>query len=188
MNQLKVTPGFVTILAATAYFGSARLFAAMVIGAVVHELGHLLAMRLLGCRVERLTLSACGAELKVRNGANLSFQRELLLCLSGPAANLAAILLLRILNAAPLLLGANLLLCAFNLLPVRPLDGGNALYAVLSLLLPAQWAERVTAALSRGLALLLLAIGAYLMLQPMGRPWLLLMGLWLTCTAFRRED
>lgn len=186
MRRIKVTLGFVALLSASAYFGSARLLTAMLTGAAVHELGHLAAMRLLGCRLERLTLSACGAELSVENRSGVSFRRELILCLSGPATNLLLVLVLTLLNRAPLLLGANLLLGAFNLLPLRPLDGGNALFAAMSLLLPPLWAERLTLWLSRGLALLLLAAGICLFRAPEGRPWLLLMGLWLTCTAFAR--
>ena len=187
MNRIRVTPGFVVLLSASAYFGSARLLAALLTGAAIHEAGHLLTMRLLGCRLERLTLSACGAELVLENRVNLSFRRELLLSLSGPAANLLSALILTALDEMPLLLGANLLLCVVNLLPLRPLDGGTALFAALSLLLPPLWAERLTVWLSGALALIVLAAGVCFFFHPEGRPWLLLMGLWLTYTAFRRR-
>ena len=122
-GRLVVTPGFVALLSASVYFGSLRLTGAFLLAAAIHELGHLLALRFMGAAPERLTLSACGAELTVRSG--LSFRRELLLCLAGPAANLLTGMGLSALGRWPLLLGASLLLCAFNLLPLRPLDGGN---------------------------------------------------------------
>lgn len=183
-GRLEVTPGFAALLSASAYFESLRLTGAFLLAAAIHELGHLLALRFMGAVPERLTLSACGAELTVRSG--LSFRRELLLCLAGPAANLLTGMGLSALGRWPLLLGASLLLCAFNLLPLRPLDGGNALFAFLSLVCAPDRAERLTAVFSRGAALAVLTLGGVL-LGKNGRPWLFFMGLWLTCGAFRRN-
>ena len=157
---------------------------AFLLAATIHELGHLLVLHFMGTAPERLTLSACGAELTVRSG--LSFRRELLLCLAGPAANLLTGMGLSALGRWPLLLGASLLLCAFNLLPLRPLDGGNALFAFLSLVCAPDRAEQLTALFSRGAALAVLMLGGVL-LGENGRPWLFFMGLWLTCGAFRRN-
>ena len=183
-GHLVVTPGFAALLSASAYFGSLRLTGAFLLAATIHELGHLLVLHFMGTAPERLTLSACGAELTVRS--ELSFRRELLLCLAGPAANLLTGMGLSALGRWPLLLGASFLLCAFNLLPLRPLDGGNALFAFLSLVCAPDRAEQLTALFSRGAALAVLMLGGVL-LGENGRPWLFFMGLWLTGGAFRRN-
>ena len=82
--------------------------------------------------------------------------------LAGPAANLLAALVLTALGGErwPAAVGANLVLCAFNLLPVRPLDGGRALYLLVSWAAgPAageaagRWAGTVAAAALSGLIL-----------------------------------
>lgn len=127
--------------------------------AALHELGHWIALRLLGARAAALRLSVLGAAMEVDSG-RLSYGGELAAVLAGPAANLLAALALTALGEGrwPAAVGANLVLCAFNLLPVRPLDGGRALYLLVSWAAgPAageaagRWAGTVTAAALSGL-------------------------------------
>lgn len=101
--------------------------------AAAHELGHWAVLRALGAEVTDLRLSALGAVLETDSG-RLSYGGELAAVLAGPAANLLAALVLTALGGGrwPAAVGANLVLCAFNLLPIRPLDGGRALYLLLS--------------------------------------------------------
>lgn len=103
---------------------------ATVLGAAAaHELGHWIVLRLLGAEVTGFRLSALGAVLET-DSARLSYGGELAAVLAGPAANLLAAVALTVLcdGRRPAAIGANLVLCGFNLLPIRPLDGGRALY------------------------------------------------------------
>ena len=126
---------------------------ATVLGAAaVHELGHWVTLRLLGAKVTGFRLCVLGASLETDSG-RLSYGGELAAVLAGPAANLLAALALTAAGRGPAAAGANLVLCLFNLLPIRPLDGGRALYLLVSW--PAgpgageaavRWAGSVTAA------------------------------------------
>ena len=159
--RVQVTGGFVLL---TAWFVLANGWEPLVTvlgAAALHELGHWIALRILGAKAAALRLSVLGAAMEVDSG-RLSYGGELAAVLAGPAANLLAALVLTALGGErwPAAVGANLVLCAFNLLPVRPLDGGRALYLLVSWAAgPAageaagRWAGTVAAAALSGLIL-----------------------------------
>lgn len=189
IGRVVLYPGFVALLSASAYFGSLRLLAALLTAAAAHELGHVAAVWCTGRKLNRLTLTALGAELTLEGeSTSVSFLQELILSLSGPAANLLLAAALAVSGRFPLLLGANLLLGCFNLLPVSPLDGGCALFALLSWLTSLEWADRLTNLISKGFSLAVVLCGAFFLFQPGGKPWLLLVGLWLAAASFQPEQ
>ena len=77
-----------------------------------------------------------------------------------------------------LLAGLSLVLGGFNLLPVRGLDGGRALYCVLSWGGGPEWAERLCGAVDKVMTILLAAAGAAV-LGGGGNLTLLLIAVWL---------
>lgn len=185
IGRVILYPGFVVLLSASAYFGSLQLLAALLIAAAAHELGHIVAVWCSGRKLDRLTLTALGAELTLKGeSVSATFLQDLALSLSGPAANLILALILTVIGGFPLLLGANLLLGCFNLLPVSPLDGGCALFALLCWLTNLEWADRLTELISKGFSLAVILCGTVFLFQPGGKPWLLLVGLWLASASF----
>ena len=159
--KIRVSGGF-AVLAAWFVLANGWEPLVTVLGAAAfHELGHWIALRILGAKAAALRLSVLGAAMEVDSG-RLSYGGELAAVLAGPAANLLAALVLTALGGErwPAAVGANLVLCAFNLLPVRPLDGGRALYLLVSWAAgPAageaagRWAGTVAAAALSGLIL-----------------------------------
>lgn len=99
--------------------------------ALCHELGHFTALYAAGAKIERIRLTAFGAEI-LADTRFLPYGREILCTLAGPATNLLLAVLLAQWAGAYLAAGANLLLGCFNLLPVSSLDGGRALYLAVS--------------------------------------------------------
>ena len=103
--------------------------------ALFHECGHLFALLLCGEKPRRLLVSFFGMRLERTEQTALSYEREALLYAAGPAANLILCLPFAGLSVRfPFLLRgvqANAILCLFNLLPLRPMDGGQVLYALL---------------------------------------------------------
>lgn len=173
--RVRPTGGFVLL---AAWFAAANGWEplATVLGAsAVHELGHWAVLRWLGAAVTGFRLSALGAVLET-DSARLSYGGELAAVLAGPAANLMAALGLAALGGSrwPAAIGANLVLCAFNLLPIRPLDGGRALYLLAAWLAgpaagegAARWLGAVTAAfLAAGLGFVMWRTGGSLWLLP----------------------
>ena len=119
--RVEASPGFLLLLGALFWLDEGvGLLPWGLLACIVHELGHIAAALACGGRVERLSLTMVGAELSFSYRTPLSYGRDSLVALAGP--------------------GANLLLGAFNLLPIPSLDGGRALY-----LLTSWWADPGTA-------------------------------------------
>jgi len=148
-------------------FGLAIAFAAL------HELGHLGAMAAFHVRPGRICLTAAGMRIERPPGLRVSFAREIAIAFAGPAVSLLLAGLFALLGRAfssPLISDAcllNLGFALFNLLPVRQLDGGRALYFLLCRRLPEQAAGRVVLVTSL-LCLFAAAAGAALVCLQQG--------------------
>ncbi len=102
----------------------------------LHEAGHLIALLSFRCRIENFTLSLAGAKIETKD-PYLSYKKEARVFLAGPLAGLFGCLLawfslrLHFTKGGMLFFSFNLLLALFNLLPIKGLDGGGALFSLL---------------------------------------------------------
>lgn len=105
------------------------------IATAVHEGGHLLVMSLISAPPQRIKMNPFGIDIVQRQGVR-GYGRDAWISLAGPAANflLAALCCLWTKVSPSIYLEnlavANLLIGAMNILPVEPLDGGQALYCL----------------------------------------------------------
>lgn len=187
-SPVVVSGGFFLLVAWFAMENGWRPTAMILCAAAVHEMGHFLMLRRFHVPVLQLRLTLFGAEMEMESTC-LSYGRELLVTLAGPLANLlcaAALLCLAHRNAdwyAPA--GAHLVLAGFNLMPIRPLDGGRTIQILLSWGLGATAGERGAAA-AGALFAACLGVGLlYLMAESGGNLWLLPPAVGLLCLAFR---
>lgn len=153
-RRIEVDISFVAFLCIYYYCDPANTFFPFLTAATLHEAGHLVVLRCLGVRVDRLLLSAQGAILFTEP---LSYRRELLAASGGPCVNF--LLLLFFARRLPIFALVNLCLLVYNLLPVYPLDGGRILRALLSILLPTV-AASITEKAITGAAIFLLSAAA----------------------------
>ncbi len=176
-GKLEAGWGFAALLAVSLLAGAGEVLPVVLLSAAGHELGHLAALRLAGARVERVRLTAFGAEIRA-DTRRLSYPREIACTLAGPAVNLLLALIFARWTGLYVAAGANLLLGCFNLLPVPVLDGGRALHLFVSWLADPLAADRVCravglacAAILTGTALVLTVrcgAGLFLMLGALG--------------------
>ena len=109
---------------------------------LLHETGHLLCMKAVGCRIKGVAFGVYG--MRIDSDLPLSFKKEALVALGGPMANI-------ILAVIGIALGnrmfalANTAVAVFNLLPVESTDGHSALKSLLSVRFES---EKIKAALN----------------------------------------
>lgn len=122
-----------------------RLSAALFLAALCHELSHYAMLRLFHANIKEINFTAYGAEMQMAD--TVGYGAEWLSIAAGPGVNL----ILAILMALPgrsheiwyLFSGAQAVLGLFNLLPIRPMDGGNLLWITAALLSEPFTADRV---------------------------------------------
>ncbi len=119
---------FFAIVALAVFAGADMVM--LLFAVLIHEAGHAAAVVLSGGRITRIYAGMFGIRMYTRFGHYAGSRREILIWLSGPAAGMAAGLLALALSHWRF--GAmNLLLSAFNLLPVEGLDGGGVMHELL---------------------------------------------------------
>lgn len=120
MGRVETDGGFWLQLGLMLLLFPFRVLAGVLLAALIHECGHLVAIRLSRGEVRRIELHAGGVRIVT---APMEPKQELLCALAGPAAGALTLFAWR---AFPELAVAGLFQTAFNLLPVYPLDGGRA--------------------------------------------------------------
>lgn len=173
-RRVSISGGFWLLLGWFAWACGWASLLCVLAASAVHEAGHYLVLRAFGAKVHRLRIHILGAVMEA-DTSRLSYGQELFAVLAGPAANFLCAAMFSALDIRRFaaFIGANIVLCLFNLLPVRPLDGGRGLYLFLSWQFGTAAGERVSAwigALCGGV------LGAVLCLVPLwsgGSLWLL---------------
>ena len=159
--------------------------------AALHEAGHLLCLLLLGEKPRSLTLSYYGVRLERGPCAVLRGAGELAVYASGPAVNLLTALVFRLpvlrVPGARTAADVSLLLGLFNLLPCRPLDGGNLLHCLAARRLPPAACDRLGRCVAALTLLPMAACGVWLPLHG-GSPMLAIVTVYLAAGAFLRKS
>ena len=126
------------------------------LASLVHELGHLLAMKLCGVRIEKIRLDACGAVIET---GWMRYGTEWICAASGPLAGIA--LGLGALRGSPELAVISLGLSVFNLLPLYPMDGGRMLRDCLMHFCTEEHGEKILHWVTMGTCMVLMVLACW---------------------------
>jgi Zn-dependent protease len=148
---------------------------ALLVGVLLHELGHAIVARRAGLEVEGITLSWMGGVTRI-GGDSPSPSRELYIAGIGPLVSLVlggGLVGVRAVasgaGAGRLTVAAlgwlaviNIVLAAFNLIPAAPLDGGRILHAGVWALTRSRWrASQIASRAGLVLAAAIFVLGTY---------------------------
>lgn len=155
-----------------------EIYAMIMIFAIIHELGHLLAGILLRMRPEKLEIIPFGVSIsfkinpkdynkKIKKGNKLEL-KKIIVAIAGPLTNLIIILITYNLKIdiikAMMIIYTNLLIMLFNLLPIFPLDGGRILKGILNIACGKRIADKYINNISIITTIIITAIGSILIL------------------------
>lgn len=155
-----------------------EIYAMIMIFAIIHELGHLLAGLLMGMKPEKIEIMPFGVSIsfkinakeynkKIKKGNVLEI-KKIIVALAGPITNFIIILIacnLKInLIKSLLIIYTNFLIMIFNLLPIYPLDGGRILKGILHIISGKRKSEKYTNIISNIAVIIITAISSILIL------------------------
>lgn len=139
-------------------FDSTKIVLINIISAMLHECGHCIAMIIFKENPKKIEVTPFGMRIR-RNAVNkMSFNREIVVALSGPSVNFVIFGVSYFLNFRKVA-DLNLILGVFNLLPCEPLDGYRVIHFLLLRKLAEEKADKISDLLSAIVIAFVLASG-----------------------------
>lgn len=145
---------------------------------LLHELGHVFAARRYGVKTRDVTLWPFGGIASMERMPDKPYE-ELIVAVAGPAVNvaIAAVLLVWVgshldvenlmkiedpsVSLAVKVMGANIILVVFNMIPAFPMDGGRVLRALLAMRMGNVRATEMAAKIGQGFAIVFGVLGIF---------------------------
>ena len=165
-----------------------------IISSLLHETGHLIAMIISNNKPQCVCFEITGMNIKRQHNLKISTKNELFISLAGPFVNglifvASCIALCFFENEKLFMLSCvNLILMTFNLLPIKKLDGGMALYQFLSFKFDDYICSRILKITSIVFVMILYLWGIYVFVSTNYNISLLIIALFLTLSLFDKNE
>ena len=161
-----------------------EMYIILMIFAIIHELGHLVAGLILKFKPEEVKLTPVGLQIrfkidsreyneKIKEARSLNIKKAII-ALAGPLTNLIIAVVTIIIGyfnvniqntyIYQIIIYANFLIAMFNLIPIYPMDGGRVLKELLKIFIGNKKAYKITYIVSKTILILLTAVASILIL------------------------
>ena len=154
--------------------GNISVYTLIFVSLLIHEAGHLVAAKAMGMRVRSCTIMPYGGELVIPGRHTSGRKERVYLALGGPAATVV-ILLFALSISFPgdeVVIRIQFFLLVINLLPILPLDGGQAVTAILET--KGRELSTKTAMLVQSMVVLVAVVGVLVFFLPLTLPYIIL--------------
>ena len=132
MKKLKIHYTFYLFLITSLFYNLFGLILVMYCIIILHEIGHLIAIKVFKYDVHRITLLPFGAIIDCDMNKNKSIISEIIIYSSGLLMNVLIFIIVLIFRLPNTILYLNFAVILFNIIPMLPLDGGRILLSLLS--------------------------------------------------------
>lgn len=131
--KIRLHPILIPVFLFLLMSGNVSAYTFIFLSLLIHEAGHLIAAKLLGLRVSMCTIMPYGGELSIAGRYAVRRRKRFYVAMAGPLATFCLLILAFVIPVpeAAFLVRIQLVLLAVNLLPFLPLDGGQAISAVI---------------------------------------------------------
>ena len=167
--RIKLNVFFILFLFASYFIGWLQQSLILFASVVLHEAGHVMTAKKLKIKVYEVELLPYGGVARMEELSKFGGSAEAVVSAAGPAVSLALALLCYFFSGFSELFefafGVNLVICAFNLLPVLPLDGGKIARNLMVFFIGFRQATRLLALLGKAAAFILLGINIQMLLS-----------------------
>lgn len=154
-RKIKLLPEFFICFSVFLLVIPIKWMLAWIAAAILHELFHILALKLCGFQILSVSLGTMGAKIDTDAETGV---KSILCALAGP---MAGFLLLLFARRIPMIALCGLFQSAANLLPIYPLDGGRALHNLIFLFFQKQRANKIVFLIERIAWIMLFAISVF---------------------------
>lgn len=162
-TDIRINISFAAIITLMLVIDESGICALALFCCIFHEAGHILCLWAMGEKPGRIVFSFYGIKLERLPMAFHGKINEIIVFASGPFANFVLSLFLILVSAANETLKIwaliSLITGVFNLIPIRPLDGGNILFTLLCRLIKEEKAGIICDAVSAAVTVPLLFAG-----------------------------
>ena len=165
-----------------------------VVSSLIHESGHLSVMLVSGNKPQKVRFELTGINIIRNEDISISNRNEILISLGGPLANAivfivcCAYLCFQSNDTILTFACINLILMTFNLLPVKRLDGGFALYYFLMQKHDISFSLKVTYITSVFFIFLIFVWGIYIFIASKYNISVIIIAIFLTLSLFNNNE
>lgn len=166
-TRLEFSISFVIVVTLMLIFFDEKIVLFSVFSSLLHECGHLFAIRICGERIERVVFGAFGLRIERCAFTKASYTSEIIIALGGIIVNyiifvLCLFVYLSSENITVAIFGIiNLFIALFNSLPLKSLDMGRAIYFLLLIRFSDEKAEQISWTISLIFALCMLVFTVF---------------------------
>lgn len=163
--RMYITYPFAAVIALALLFDATGQTACCLLAAILHELGHIIMLKIFKSKRIDINLSALDFKIIDSDEKSRSYIQDISISVAGPLINFLLFFLFFRFDSTKTFAIANLVIGVFNIIPIDSLDGGKILMSFLITKLPQRVCVIICSVISLMFILPLAVLGFYILID-----------------------